>query len=427
MMSEPTVSVVLTNYNGSRFVAAAMDSVLAQTYTDWEMILVDDGSTDGSLEILRAYAARDGRIRLLVNERNSQVSFSHNEANRVARGRYIAALDNDDAWTPDKLEKQVAYMDAHPEVGVCFTLVRLMDENGAPLEDASVSDIFRAPNRSRARWIHDLLVEGNCLANDSSLIRREIMEAIGENDLCLVQLHDYDMWVKIPRIAEMYVMQEPLMIYRKVTEGSTSITTKTERNTRRSFFEFAWIVAHTVEELEEGLFREAFGASLRRPDLTGEAATRCEKAILMMGEDLVTNVRPWAFEMLRQLIAGEETRELLRKEFRITQHDVYRMTGEPIFYDRTARETAIRLEQTRDALEESRAETEEARGMAEERLETIRDLEEVAEDRLEYIRDLEDWLQDSRAIAEERLYLAGELESSIDEIKHSFSWRITAT
>ena len=116
---QPLVSVVLTNYNNAPFLARAVQSVLAQTYPNWELIAVDDASADNSAEILASFT--DPRITVLRNERNRQVSVSHNLGNRQAKGQYIAAIDSDDEWMPDKLEKQVAYMEAHPETGACFT------------------------------------------------------------------------------------------------------------------------------------------------------------------------------------------------------------------------------------------------------------------------------------------------------------------
>jgi glycosyltransferase involved in cell wall biosynthesis len=117
------VSGITTFLNGERFIAEAIESVLAQTYVDWELLLVDDGSTDGATSIAKSYAARyPDRIRYLEHEghRNRGISASRNVGLAAARGAYVAILDADDIWLPDKLTDQVALLEARPEVGLMY-------------------------------------------------------------------------------------------------------------------------------------------------------------------------------------------------------------------------------------------------------------------------------------------------------------------
>ena len=109
----PLISIITPNYNCARFIAQTIESVLAQTHTDWEMLIVDDCSTDGSYEIALEYAARDPRIKVMRNERNSGAAVSRNRALDAAQGEYIAFLDSDDLWEPCKLERQIAFMSQH--------------------------------------------------------------------------------------------------------------------------------------------------------------------------------------------------------------------------------------------------------------------------------------------------------------------------
>lgn len=112
----PRVSVLIPVYNCEAFLGSALDSVLAQTYTDYEIVVVDDGSTDGTAAVAAGYA----QVRLIRNGHHG-ISASRNLAIDNARGEFIAFLDGDDLWTPDKLEKQIAYMDSHPESQIVFT------------------------------------------------------------------------------------------------------------------------------------------------------------------------------------------------------------------------------------------------------------------------------------------------------------------
>ena len=121
MTGQPLISAITIFLNGERFIREAIDSVLAQTYQNWELLLVDDGSTDGSSAIALEYARRfPGKIRYLEHDghQNLGMSASRNAGIRQARGKYIALLDADDVWLPLKFERQAAFMEAHPDVGL---------------------------------------------------------------------------------------------------------------------------------------------------------------------------------------------------------------------------------------------------------------------------------------------------------------------
>ena len=340
-LSNPLVSIVLTNYNGEKYVGKAIESVLSQTYSNWELIMIDDASTDRSLSVLRQY--QDPRIRIEALSANSQVSYGHNVGNSMAQGTYIATIDNDDIWHEDKLEKQVRYMEEHPNVGVCFTLLDLIDGEGRPTEDQMELSIFEVENRSREEWLHELLTQGNHLLNDSSLIRASVLREIGENDLCLLQLHDLDIWLKIPQIAEMYILQEPLVHYRWFS-GSGSISQPSDRNNNRTYFEYSYLIGNTLLKMADDLFLHVFKEELVNKDALSAIDVKCEKALLLMSDQLSTNVRFYAFELFHELFASEEGRKCLKEKYGITQHQVYALTGDPIFYDEQFRLKIAELE-----------------------------------------------------------------------------------
>ena len=113
------VSIAIPVHNAEATVRQTLDSVLAQTCEDYEVVLVDDGSSDGSHDVLLSYAEEDPRFRVFRNGENRGAAFSRNRAVREAKGEYVAFLDADDLWTPDKLEKQAAFAAAHPECRIC--------------------------------------------------------------------------------------------------------------------------------------------------------------------------------------------------------------------------------------------------------------------------------------------------------------------
>jgi glycosyltransferase involved in cell wall biosynthesis len=187
MTAPPTVSVVLIFFNDERFLPEAIESVFAQTYTDWELILSDDGSTDGSTEIARGWTARHpGRVHYIEHEGHANLgpSAARNHGTRHARGRYIAVLDSDDVWGPVKLAEQVAILDAHPEVGLVFgaSLYWWSWQGGAPRADrlmpiGAPADRIHAPP-SLLTQLHPL-GKGVPPCPSSWLLRRELYERIG--------------------------------------------------------------------------------------------------------------------------------------------------------------------------------------------------------------------------------------------------------
>ena len=130
------VSIITPCYNGARYLADTIESVLGQTYAQWEMIVVDDGSTDDTPKIVEEYAARDGRVQL-IRQSNGGTAKARNAAMRKARGRYIALLDGDDLWEPEFLEKQLAFMGETGAICVC-SAYRHIDEHGREIQHPTV-------------------------------------------------------------------------------------------------------------------------------------------------------------------------------------------------------------------------------------------------------------------------------------------------
>ena len=130
----PIVSVVMPVYNTEAYLTDSVDSILGQTFLDWELICVDDGSSDGSLDILRRYERADPRVRVITRP-NTGVARARNDGMRVAAGRYIAAMDSDDVALPERLRRQVDYMESHPECVGLGAAVRIVGPDLMPIDD----------------------------------------------------------------------------------------------------------------------------------------------------------------------------------------------------------------------------------------------------------------------------------------------------
>jgi glycosyltransferase involved in cell wall biosynthesis len=203
-MFDPQVSVVIPAYNCSRYVKDAVDSVLAQTWRDFEVLVIDDGSTDDTEQVMRRYQAPVRYIR----QQNGGVAVARNRGIAESRGRYVAFLDADDTWLPHKLERQIDTLNQQPQQRACYSAFTVVD---AELNPIGIS-------RSQ-RWrsaLEDLLTRGNVVATPSTVIcERSLFESVGVFDPALSQCADWDMWVRLAAQTEFLYLDEPLVTYRQ--------------------------------------------------------------------------------------------------------------------------------------------------------------------------------------------------------------------
>lgn len=214
----PAVSIILPTYNRDYCIRRAIDSVLSQTFGDFELIVIDDGSTDGTKDIVEAYD--DPRLRYIHNDDNRGQTPRLNDGLRLARADLIAFQDSDDEWLPTKLARQVAAMRGQPpEVGIVYT------------------DKWRfEPGREKYHWKSPTSMpeHGNIFAKalddqvynigpQSVLIRRDCFDKVGFFDERLVNFNDWDMFVRISRYYLFYHIPEPLVNYYKSSDALTSL------------------------------------------------------------------------------------------------------------------------------------------------------------------------------------------------------------
>jgi len=195
------VSIIMPSYNTGRFIAETINSVLAQTYTNWELFVVDDASTDNTDEIISQF--NDARIHYLKNEKNSGAAITRNRALREAKGKWIAFLDSDDLWMPEKLEKQIQFME---ENGYHFTYT-----DYAEIDEISTAMgvIVTGPKHISKTGMFNYCWPG-CL---TVMYSREVV-----GDIQIVDIkknNDYAMWLKVIRKVDCYLLDECLAKYRK--------------------------------------------------------------------------------------------------------------------------------------------------------------------------------------------------------------------
>lgn len=200
----PMVSVVIPAYNAERYLEDTVRSVLRQTYQDFEIILVDDCSTDGTKNMMDRLAEEDSRITVLQNPQNSGVSVTRNFGVSQAKGAWIAFLDSDDQWTADKLEHQMALIAAHPDAVLTYTGSSFVDQSGAP---------FGYVMEAEPEITYQMLLRRNLISCSSVVIQKSVMARFpfGSDKMS----EDYAAWLQILRVYPCaYGVNKPLLIYR---------------------------------------------------------------------------------------------------------------------------------------------------------------------------------------------------------------------
>lgn len=197
----PRVSVLVGAYDNAATLQRAIDAVLTQTVSDLELLLIDDGSHDDTPRIIGDAVVRDGRVRALSMERNVGISRSLNEGLREARAPIVAVQDADDYSAPERLERQLALLDARPEVAVVGSRMDEVDEAGHPL----------APRTSfRAGDVNDVLLRFNPIPNTCSAFRRDVALALDGYDPRYRYAMEYDLWLRIADRHVVTALDEPL-------------------------------------------------------------------------------------------------------------------------------------------------------------------------------------------------------------------------
>ncbi len=186
-VSEGLVSVVIASYNMGHYLRGAVQSVLAQTYPNVEVQIVDDGSTDDTQQILQQWAG-DPRVRS-HRQANAGQARAKNRAVELSRGRFVAFLDADDAWNPDKLAQQMPLFRGRPELGVVYSDYQCMDADGRPL--------VKGVTPMRRGWVTGPLLIENFIRYSAGVVRRECLERNGGFDETLDMGIDYDLWLRL--------------------------------------------------------------------------------------------------------------------------------------------------------------------------------------------------------------------------------------
>lgn len=214
MDTKPAVSVLMPVFNGEKYLSEAIESILNQTFGDFELIIIDDGSTDGTAEILHEYAQHDDRIRI-HHQDNHGIVFALNKGLELARGRFIARMDADDISLTGRFASQVKYLDSHPEISVLGGDARIIGQHGEIINNIHLSFAFEP------LFIFWILLFENCITHSTVMMRTDAIKRLGGYDEKYLFAEDYYLWSRLPK--ENLICNLPeVVLFHRVHTGNVS-------------------------------------------------------------------------------------------------------------------------------------------------------------------------------------------------------------
>jgi hypothetical protein len=413
----PKVSVIIPAYNHGAFVGRAIESVLEQSFQDFELIVNDDASTDSTPEVIRSI--KDPRVLSNLFSKNRGASWTVNEALKQARGQYFAILNSDDYFLPGKLELQVRFLEENPEIAAVFGLPCFIDERGEPLADDKhpFSNWFESKNQSREEWLRRFFTIGNQLCHPTVMLRRSCYDEVGGYDPRLAQTPDFDLWIRICSRHNIHIIPQPLTAYR-VLEGARNASAQTPLAIARAQWELQYLLRRFLD-LPDDELRRVFSLDFAELDPDGSQAPKVllGRLSLKLGQRCPP-YRSFGLDVLHQELANGECAISYSEYIGITGAcDVFSQNlrieraefEERLCHEAEARERLAReMEATRARAQNEREQLEvRLRHEVEARERLVREMEAMRE---RFCRDAD---------------LRQELIRTIEAMRTSTSWRTT--
>ncbi len=320
----PTVSVIIPSYNHERYVRQCIQSVLEQTFQDFEIVITDDGSSDSTVHIIKSFT--DPRIKLFKHKINKGASVAANNCILNSHGKYVAMLSSDDMWFRNKLEVQVEYLETHLDIPVVFSEVEWIDETGnLLLGNFTQKNIFNIRNRTRFEWLRHFFFVGNSLCHPSSLIRREKYLEIGLLEPSFATLPDFDLWVRFCLKYDIHILDKPLVYFRRINEWANASGANIN-NLIRYRYEYKQLLDHylMIQNIHDLL--KIFPDALRY----GKASSDMIPFLLSrIAIDSGTDFRMlWGLDTIRDLLKDTAMAEKLENQCGFTHQDFIQLAGE---------------------------------------------------------------------------------------------------
>lgn len=332
----PKVSIIMPNYNGEKYIEESIKSVLNQTYQDFELIIIDDNSSDNSRKIIDSFD--DKRIIKYYSDTNRHVAYTVNIGFKLANGDYIARIDSDDIWKSEKLEKQVEFLENNKEYGACFTRVHIINHN-SNLADENNKDLYNLfnleGNKTQNQWLKYFMYNGNCLCNSSVLIRTCILETIGKAyDISYVPAQDFEMWTRLVVKAPIYIMEEKLTLYR--WEDSPNKISGNDLSSQIAFFNVhSLIKKHIFDCITDEEFTKFYKDEFKNPNSSSSLELDIEKAYILLDCERRSTTKWLVIEKFKEILVNPNALELLENKYGFDLKEYYKLYRENNLYDPT--------------------------------------------------------------------------------------------
>ena len=323
-MNNPKVLIYMPCYNHEKYVKEAIDSIVNQTYENWELYVANDGSTDSSASIIASYT--DKRIHLFNFKDNTALIgvalFLYNHM-RDIDAKYLAGTASDDMWEPDKLEKQVKFLEEHEEYKACFTWDKIILNN---LDDqySSKTEYSHVKNQSRYNWLRHYLYNDNCMNACSCLMHKDVYYELGGMNQCFRQLADLRLWIMFASKYPIYVYEEELTFYRRHDTNLSGLSVEVIARDRNEAFNI-WTKIFT--EIDRETFRRTFYKDILHTEWDTDEAFEAEKFALLLNirgnrvcESIATNI-------YLNNSSNQKFLELLEKDYGYTPKDFLKLSG----------------------------------------------------------------------------------------------------
>jgi len=414
----PKVSVVMASYNHEKYVAETLESVLSQTYQDFEFIITDDGSSDGTVDVMKRFD--DRRIKLSCFSQNQGACAAINNCIQEAKGEYIAVINSDDAWMPEKLEKQVKFLDEHPEIGAVFSYAHIIDEQANKIteENHFYSKVFIQPNRTRFEWLRHFFFNGNCLCHPSLLIRKHCYDDIGLYDERFALLPDFDFWIRLCIKYEIFIMPESLVKFRIRLQEANASGNKPETQMRHHL-EFSQILKNYISPDTLNIFLDIFPVSARIEGIESRLNIKdieVELAPFIIAMFAIRHSNPahryFCFDILYQMYSQKELAQKLKQKYSFDFSDLIKLAGEQDVFNTVALEqsqsqvhqteavleqTYSHLRSTEVQLEQSQSQLQQTEGLLEQSQSQLQQTEGLLEQSQSQLQQTEGLLEQSQS------------------------------
>lgn len=380
-MKKDLVSVLMVNYNHADTIEKSIRSALEQTYSKLQLIIVDDGSTDNSVEIINSID--DPRIELYEEKENKQICAVTNIGMKKVRGEYFARIDSDDLWEKNKLEIQVEYLKNHSEQKICFTHAAIINEKDQII-DSELEKLYAVNYESQEEWLETFFFIGNCLPMTSVLMTTKLMLEIGEFNIAYRQLHDFDYWVRVAKKCPMAVISKKLVRMRRYDNEINNSNTS-EENMTRTYNEYVDIRRHFFDEMSDVVLKKTFGKYFKNNNAESREELECEKAFLLcspVGQGrTISNV---GIEYLINLLQDKITADILESKYELNIKKFYELTGEHLYNDWKVQEIIQNIKKKEEVFENEIRRNEQQKLMLKkdiaDRDNKIKELEAIIED-----------------------------------------------